>query len=39
MTVEEAKAITTEYGGKIYYFCSQRCRAAFEADPAKYARP
>jgi xanthine dehydrogenase accessory factor len=25
-----------EYGGVTYYFCSVRCRAAFERDPASY---
>jgi Cu+-exporting ATPase len=39
MNVEETKAITAQHGGKTYYFCSQRCKATFESDPAKYARP
>lgn len=25
-----------EHGGKTYYFCSERCRTKFEAEPAKY---
>jgi Cu+-exporting ATPase len=25
-----------EHGGQTYYFCSERCRANFEGDPAKY---
>jgi Cu(I)/Ag(I) efflux system membrane fusion protein len=29
-------AISTKHGGKTYYFCSQNCRKAFEANPAKY---
>ena len=27
---------TGEYKGRRYYFCSGRCRARFDADPAKY---
>ncbi|WP_262048125.1 heavy metal translocating P-type ATPase [Bradyrhizobium sp. Bra78] len=26
-----------DHGGKTFYFCSERCRTKFEADPAKYA--
>jgi Cu+-exporting ATPase len=26
------------YGGKTYYFCADRCRARFLADPDKFAR-
>ena len=39
MSVEGARGITAEHGGKTYYFCSQQCKATFEKDPAKYARP
>lgn len=36
MMVEEAPdAITYEYKGKTYYFCSRGCRRAFEKDPEK----
>jgi RND family efflux transporter MFP subunit len=31
-----ADAIKTQYGGKTYYFCCQKCRIDFEANPAKY---
>ena len=32
----EEAAGTIEYGGKTYYFCSQACHDAFEADPTSY---
>jgi YHS domain-containing protein len=38
MNVETAKAKSTVYGGRVYYFCSQDCRAKFETDPPAYAR-
>ena len=37
MAVETAKAKSAVYGGQAYYFCSQDCRAKFEADPNTYA--
>jgi P-type Cu+ transporter len=33
----EEAAGTIEYEGKTYYFCSQTCHDAFEADPGSYA--
>ncbi|HEY6041884.1 MAG TPA: YHS domain-containing protein [Anaerolineae bacterium] len=34
MTVEEGPtAITMEYKGETYYFCSRGCRRSFEKDP------
>jgi uncharacterized protein len=42
MTVDRAKAVTKEFGGRTYYFCSNHCLHAFEADPEQYpssARP
>lgn len=39
MSIEAAKALTAQYGGKTYYFCSKSCKAAFEKAPTKYARP
>src|SRR5450755_3601976 len=38
MKVDRAKAVTTEVGGEMYYFCSTGCLHAFEADPEKYVR-
>jgi Cu+-exporting ATPase len=34
----EEAAGTLEYGGKTYYFCSQACHDAFEADPISYVK-
>jgi uncharacterized protein len=36
MKVDRAKAVTKEFGGQTYYFCSNHCLHAFEADPDKY---
>ena len=36
MTVDRDKAVTNEFGGRTYYFCSHHCLHAFEADPEKY---
>jgi YHS domain-containing protein len=33
---EKAAAATSEYNDKIYYFCAQGCKRAFDADPEKY---
>lgn len=34
MKVDRAKAIRRESGGETYYFCSEHCLHAFEADPS-----
>jgi len=36
MKVDRAKAVTKELGDEIYYFCSEHCLHAYEADPARY---
>lgn len=36
MTIREPKSSHAQYGGKEFFFCSDFCRSAFEADPAKY---
>lgn len=36
MEVDEKNAVTSEYDGKIYYFCSPGCKAAFDENPKKY---
>jgi uncharacterized membrane protein YraQ (UPF0718 family)/YHS domain-containing protein len=36
MTVDRAKALRAQYGGRTYYFCSEGCRSQFEADPESY---
>jgi uncharacterized membrane protein YraQ (UPF0718 family) len=38
MKVDRAKAITKKIGGTTYYFCSEHCLRAFEADPGRYLR-
>jgi Uncharacterized conserved protein, COG3350 len=39
MDVEPAKAkFKTEYSGKVYYFCSEGCKKAFDREPSKYVR-
>lgn len=39
MEVSDAKkALTEEYKGKIYYFCSEYCKKAFKKDPASYSK-
>lgn len=38
MEIEEAQApATTEFEGRVYYFCSESCRDEFEANPQLYA--
>ncbi len=36
MKVDRAKAIRSQFAGKTFYFCSDHCRSAFEADPDQY---
>ena len=31
-------ALTWEYKGKTYYFCSAGCKATFDRNPAKFAK-
>jgi YHS domain-containing protein len=31
-----ADVIKTQYGDKTYYFCSEKCKKDFQADPKKY---
>lgn len=39
MTVKKASAAaTSEYNGKIYYFCSPGCKESFLKDPEKYVQ-
>lgn len=39
MTVEASpNALTLDYKGTKYYFCSSGCRRAFEKDPEKYVK-
>ncbi|MGO9901307.1 MAG: permease [Solirubrobacteraceae bacterium] len=36
MKVDRAKAVTEQFVGETFYFCSDDCLRAFEADPARY---
>lgn len=39
MQVDERNAAgKSEYKGTTYYFCSTGCKAAFDQDPARYAK-
>jgi YHS domain-containing protein len=39
MQVDPAKAAgSSQYNGKTYYFCSNACKAKFDADPAQFAK-
>lgn len=38
MTVETAKAKSSFFDGRAYFFCSQDCWDKFEASPASYAK-
>jgi YHS domain-containing protein len=37
MTVDLGRAVTSEHGGRRYFFCGPGCRTKFEADPERYA--
>src|SRR5579875_248000 len=39
MKVDRSKAVTKEFGGETFYFCSEHCLHAFEADPDRYNHP
>jgi Cu+-exporting ATPase len=39
MTVDPSRAASATWKGDTFYFCHPGCRARFEADPARYARP
>jgi uncharacterized protein len=36
MTVDRSKALTLDYAGRTYYFCSEGCREAFQGHPDRY---
>jgi uncharacterized membrane protein YraQ (UPF0718 family)/YHS domain-containing protein len=36
MKVDRAKAVTKDFGGETFYFCSEHCLHAFELDPEQY---
>jgi YHS domain-containing protein len=35
---EEEAAVSLEYGGVVYHFCSRECMQKFEAEPERYAK-
>jgi YHS domain-containing protein len=36
MKVDRDKAVRKDFGGETFYFCSEHCLHAFEADPERY---
>lgn len=39
MMVDEKNAkLTSEYNGKKYYFCNERCKLTFDKNPARFAK-
>ena len=38
MTVDPAKAKSSLFGGRAYYFCSPSCREKFEANPQAFVQ-
>lgn len=39
MQIDPAKAAgTSQFEGKLYYFCSASCKAKFDANPKQYAK-
>ena len=38
MKVDRTKALRAEHAGRTYFFCSDDCRSAFQADPGGYTR-
>jgi uncharacterized protein len=38
MKVDRDKALRAEHAGRTYFFCSEDCRFAFQADPGGYTR-
>ena len=39
MTVDEKKTkLTSNYEGKVFYFCSNHCKEEFDKNPRKYWR-
>jgi YHS domain-containing protein len=36
MTVDRSKALRERYAGATHFFCSEHCRDAFVADPARH---
>ena len=39
MKVDRSRAVTKDLAGQTFYFCSEHCLGAFEADPDRYVDP
>jgi uncharacterized membrane protein YraQ (UPF0718 family)/YHS domain-containing protein len=39
MKVDRSKALSRTLSGRTYFFCSEHCRASFQAEPERYATP
>ena len=39
MSVELEKAVTGEWGGRTFHFCSRGCKAEFMVDPETFVAP
>jgi YHS domain-containing protein len=39
MKADRAKALRLEHAGRTYFFCSDHCRAQFEAEPERFTGP
>ncbi len=35
---EQGAMVTSEYQGKVYWFCTHTCKEAFEEDPERYLK-
>lgn len=38
MKVDENSEFSSDYGGRVYYFCSADCKKKFDLNPVKYTR-
>jgi len=38
MYINEKAALKSDYGHKTFYFCSHNCKAAFDKNPAHFAK-
>ena len=39
MTIKQQSALTESYAGKMFFFCSEHCKAKFLSSPARFALP
>ena len=38
MDVDAAHALSSQYNGRTYYFCSKECKVKFDADPTQFVK-